>query len=196
MTIYTFGDSHSGGNAWAGLSTQYHLGPMLCYTFGYHKNRFDINNFKLENGDTVIFCLGEIDCRCHIKKHVSDTKTYQEIIDDIVYNYFESIKMNIINSQITFKNVCVYNVVPPIQKHNTSENPEFPFDGTDEERRDYVLYFNKKYKEKCSEYNFIFFDIYDKYIDNNGFLRKDMSDDNVHINNGTHISDFINENNI
>ncbi len=46
----------------------------------------------------------------------------------------------------------------------------------------YVLYFNKKLKEYCINYNYIFFDIHDKYIDNDGFLRKDLSDNIVHIN--------------
>ena len=108
--------------------------------------------------------------------------------------YFEAIELNIITSQLKLKNVCVYNVVPPIQKHNKVENPEYPYLGTDEERKQYVLYFNKKLKEKCIEYNYIFFDVYEKYIDENGFLRKDLSDDSVHIRDGSHILSFINEN--
>ena len=35
-----------------------------------------------------------------------------------------------------------------------------------------------------------------KYIDNNGYLRKDLSDNIVHINNGIYINDFIVENDI
>lgn len=68
--------------------------------------------------------------------------------------------------------------------------------GTDEERKQYSLYFNKKIKEKCIEKEYIFFDIYNKYIDENGFLRKDLSDDNVHIDNDIYISNFIKENNL
>lgn len=45
------------------------------------------------------------------------------------------------------KNICVYNVVPPIQKYNTAENPEYPYLGTDEERKHYALYCNEKIKE-------------------------------------------------
>ena len=76
------------------------------------------------------------------------------------------------------------------------ENPEYPYLGSDEERKNYVLYFNKKIREKCIEKNYIFFDIYDKYIDENGFLRKDLSDGNVHIGNGVYINNFINDNNL
>lgn len=65
--------------------------------------------------------------------------------------------------------------------------------GTDEERKNYVLYFNKKLKEKCIEKEYIFFDIYDNYIDENGFLRKDLSDGIVHIGNGFYIWNFINQ---
>ena len=68
--------------------------------------------------------------------------------------------------------------------------------GTDEERKQYTLYFNEKLKEKCLEKGYVFFDIYDKYTDENGFLRKDLSDGNVHIGNGVHISNFINDNNL
>jgi hypothetical protein len=37
----------------------------------------------------------------------------------------------------------------------------------------------------------VFFDIYDKYVDVEGFLRKDLSDGNVHIRDGVHIREFI-----
>jgi hypothetical protein len=68
--------------------------------------------------------------------------------------------------------------------------------GTDEERRQYVLYFNEKLREKCIERGYIFFDIYNNYIDKNGFLSKYLSDGNVHIENGIYISKFIKENNL
>jgi len=193
MSIHTIGDSHS-FNGWSGI-IMHHLGPVLCYSFGKEKlNRCDIRNFNINDGDTVVFCLGEIDCRCHIHKHITDTITYQDIINNIVENYFETIELNISTSQIKLKNVCVYNVVPPIQKYNTWENTEYPYLGSDQERKQYVLYFNEKLKEKCIEKGFIFFDVYDNYIDEDGFLRKDLSDGNVHIRDGIYISNFINEN--
>ena len=192
MSIHTIGDSHSAAG-WTGIINHF-LGPVLCYSFGIEKlNRCDIRKFNIKDGDTIIFCLGEIDCRCHIHKHITDTITYQDIINNVVDNYFEAIELNVYTSQIKLKNVCVYNVVPPIQKYNTRESPEYPYLGTDEERNQYTLYFNEKIKKKCIENEYIFFDIYDKYIDEYGFLRKDLSDDNVHIRNGIYISNFIND---
>lgn len=194
MSIHTIGDSHS-DNGWSGV-VKHHLGPVLCYSFGKEKlNRCDIRNFNIQDGDTIIFCLGEIDCRCHVHKHVTNASTYQDIIHNIVDRYFEAIELNVSIAQIKLKNVCVYNVVPPIQKHNTHENPEYPYLGSDEERKQYVLYFNEKLKEKCREKKYIFFDIYNHYTDENGFLSKELSDGNVHISNGKgmYISNFMNE---
>jgi hypothetical protein len=192
MSIHTIGDSHSLFNLSGVLN--HHLGPVLCYSFGNEKlNRCDIRNFNINETDTIIFCFGEIDCRCHIHKHIKDTMTYQDIINNIINNYFDAIELNITISQIKLKNVCVYNVVPPVHKYNTYENHEYPYLGTDEERKQYVLYFNQKLKEKCIEKGYVFFDIYNKYADENGFLIKELSDGNVHIRNGTYITEFINE---
>jgi hypothetical protein len=199
MSIHTIGDSHSyfGFNEIIREELIHQLGPVLCYSFGKEKlDRCDIRKFNIKDGDTIIFCLGEIDCRCHIYKHVTETTTYQDIINNIVDNYFEAIELNVSISQIKLKNVCVYNVVPSVQKYNTGQNPEYPFLGSDEERKQYTLYFNKKIKEKCIEKEYIFFDIFNNYIDENGFLRKDLSDGHVHISNNIYISNFIIENNL
>lgn len=192
MSIHTIGDSHS-GNGWSGI-VQHHLGPLLCYSFGKEKlSRCDIRYYDLNDGDSIVFCLGEIDCRCHIHKHISETHRYQDIIDYIVKNYFEAIALNISVCNANLKKVCIYNVVPPVQKYNTVESPEYPYLGSDEERKSYVLYFNKKLKENCIERGYLFFDVYDKYTDENGFLKKELSDGNVHILDGSHIQAFLQE---
>jgi hypothetical protein len=189
MMIHTFGDSHS-LNGWNGIENIkiHHLGSKLCFSIG----RDGINiadGYDVTNGDIVIFSFGEIDCRCHIHKHITESKDYKEIIDTIINNYFIQIK----NATDKFHNLqtVIYNVVPPIQKYNTEETPEYPYLGTDEERKSYVLYFNEKLQQKCNEYNFLFFDIYNKYTDSNGFLNKDLSDSNVHIRDGVYIKDFV-----
>jgi hypothetical protein len=102
-----------------------------------------------------------------------------------------AIKLYISVTEKKLKHVCIYNVLPTVNKYNTAENPQYPYLGSDEERKSYVLYMNQKLKEKCIENGYIFFDIYNEYIDSNGYLRKDMSDDNVHIKNGVYIDNFI-----
>ena len=186
--IHTFGDSHSyfGWDNVPNIVT-HHLGPKLCYSIG--RDGINISNYGVKENDIVVFCFGEIDCRCHIHKHINNDTTYKQIIDEIVEKYFFQINMNM----SLFKNITmsVYNVVPPIEKHNTGENKDFPYLGTDEERKSYVLYFNEKLKEKCKDNNYIFFDVYDKYTDNNGFLSKILGDGCVHIKNGIFIEKFI-----
>jgi len=195
-TIHTFGDSHC-YFGWTDIIHPinynihiHHLGPKLCYSLG--RDEININNYGVEENDIVVFCFGEIDCRCHIHKYINNDKTHKQIIDEIIDSYFIQINKNTsLYKKIT---MCVYNVVPPIEKHNTYENSEFPYLGTDQERKNYVLYFNERLKEKCTENNYIFFDVYDKYIDDNGFLSKILGDGCVHIKDGKYIKKFIEDN--
>jgi hypothetical protein len=190
MVIHTVGDSHS-KFGWKNVVC-HHIGSVLCYSFGKENlARCDISKFDLKNDDTIIFCFGEIDCRCHIHKHVNKNNSYKDIIDSIIENYFDAIDKNIENLNVTLKNICVYNVVPPVEKKNTAENKDSPYLGTDEERKMYTLYFNKQLKIKCAKKQYIFFDIYDKYTDVNGFLSKKLSDNLVHILDGIYLDEFI-----
>jgi hypothetical protein len=72
MTIHTIGDSHS-GHGWSNI-INHPLGAVLCYSFGQKKlNICNICKFNIKDGDTIVFCLGEIDCRCHIHKYITET---------------------------------------------------------------------------------------------------------------------------
>ena len=190
MTIHTIGDSHSTTThgSWPDWVVNHHLGPLLCYSFGNREN--DISTCGVQDGDTVIFALGEIDCRCHVHKHVNCATTYEDVIDGLIDNYVNAIKRAVQNLNVR---VGIYNVVPPSKKGTILYDPHDIFRpiGTDEQRQKYVLYFNSKLKEKCADNGFIFFDIYDKYTDEEGFLRRDLSDGNVHIGKGTFIREFL-----
>lgn len=199
MYIHTFGDSHASDkhSGWKDCKNikAHHIGPVLCYSFGRDKlKKIDISKFGIKNNEIIIFCFGEIDCRCHVHKYISKKNTYENIIDNIIKEYILAIKINLDVLKIKLKNVCIYNVVPPVKKINTEENRYYPYLGTDEERKKYVIYFNKCLKEMCLENKWIFFDIYDDYIDNEGFLNKKLSDGNVHIKNGIFLNKFINNN--
>lgn len=181
--IKTIGDSHSDGK-WSnwesvpGVETNWLKGKgKLAYSIG--RDGIDITEYNIKEGDTVIFCFGEIDCRCHVHKYVKKGKSYIDVIDEIVLSYVESIKKNV--DLIPNTKFCIYNVVPPVKKSKVSQNPEYPHLGSDSDRKNYHEYFNKKLKEKCVENNFIFFDVYKEYSDDEGFLKKEMSDNNVHL---------------
>jgi hypothetical protein len=118
--------------------------------------------------------------------------SYKDIIDSLVNNYFDAIELNIVHSGFLNLKVCVYNVVPPIEREKTAyENPEFPFVGSDEERKQYVLFFNSMLKKKCFEKGYIFVDIFEKYATENGFMNTNLSDGNVHILDKTYLEEFI-----
>jgi len=184
MVIHTFGDSHS-YNGWPSYIKTHHLGSKLCFSIG--RDGIDITG--VNNGDTIIFCFGEIDCRCHIHKHISAEKPYTQIIDTIVNSYFEKIAQAI-KSYANLTTV-IYNVVPVLEQYKNEEPTNYRYCGTDEERKTYTLYFNTRLREKCAEYKYVFFDIYNSYTDANGFLNKALSDNSVHIRDGTYISKFI-----
>jgi hypothetical protein len=199
MKIYTIGDSHS---VYGFKQTEIPIlslhptGPVLMYSVGRDGlDRIDIRNFITDDepGDAIVFSFGEIDCRCQIHKYVRVGKTYKEIIEPMVGRYFETIRANVSN----YKNLvtCVYNIVPPVATINGMidgwwVDTKYPLVGSDEERKEYTLYMNKCIKNCCKEYGYIFFDVYDKYISNDGFLNKEMSE-GVHITDGRAIKEFI-----
>jgi hypothetical protein len=193
MPIHTFGDSHA-VDGWPGEVISHHLGPILCHSFGAEKLlRCDLRNFKILDGDVVIFCFGEIDCRCHVKKHITEGKTYKDVIDEIVKNYFDAIKANIAVLDKKLQTVCVYNVVPAVHKHNTWENPAYPFLGSDEERSQFVKYFNENVEAYCVNNEFVFINVHDHYADSDGFLCKELSDGNVHIADKEYMNSLCND---
>lgn len=134
MTVHTIGDSHSTTThgSWPDWVVDHHLGPLLCYSFGTREN--DISTCGIQDGDTVIFALGEIDCRCHVHKHVNCATTYEAVIDSLIDNYVKGIKHAVQNLDVR---VGIYNVVPPSKKDTVLYDPHDilrPM-GTDEQRQ-------------------------------------------------------------
>jgi hypothetical protein len=192
MTIWTFGDSHA-VSAFDKLPyiNCNNIGPHLAFSIGRDGlKKFNLKKLNVQEGDTVILSFGEIDCRCHIHKYVNNQISYQNIIQNIVDSYFKAIKENVEQ----FKNLktFIYNVVPPIEvDEKIWNNPEFPFLGTNEERKKYHVFFNKCLSEACKKYNYTFFNIYDKYLDSNGFLSKSDGDGLIHVVNPKYHHQFM-----
>lgn len=175
--IHTVGDSHA-WHAWLKIPfVQTHqIGPMTMYHFGlYHP----IVVSDIPTDVPVVFCWGEIDCRCHIYKH----PPWEEAIDKLVDEYILAVEHN---ARI-HPNIWLFNVVPPPRKAAVQENPQFPFLGSDAERLGFVLRVNQRLRE--SGYPFI--DVYNKYCDEEGFLLMDQSDGHVHIANHAPLQDWL-----
>ena len=194
--IKTIGDSHSDAK-WSNwksvpnVKTNWLEGEgKLAYSIG--RDGIDIRDFDIKENDTVIFCFGEIDCRCHVHKQVTKERGYEDVIDEIVSTYVEAIKKNV--GVIKNTKFCIYNVVPPVRKKTVSQNPQYPFLGSDEDRKKYHIHFNKRLKEECDKNGFIFFDIYNAHCDKNGFLNRITSDNNVHLRDPRPRINFIRKN--
>ena len=198
--IYTIGDSHS-KFGWDKINGVYcnWLGPKLMYTF--KKDDFNINN--ISENDHIVFCFGEIDVRCHIKKNTIDND-YESVIDNICQRYVNEILE--IKKIHNIKNIHVYNIVPTRRIETKEpylincdnyiefkEDPtnQYPHVGSDLDRKSYTLFFNKKLKSITKVHNLGFIDIYDKYIDIDGYLNMNLSDGCVHISDEKYLLDFI-----
>ena len=185
--IITFGDSHS-MFGWPKYIINHHIGPRLAYSFGRDKLKFlDLTQYDIDEGDHIIFCFGEIDCRCHVNKRHDN---YTHNISNILYNYVDAIEQNLVKLD-KHVNVWLYNVVPPAIKGTFWENPDQPLIGTDAQRKEYVQCFNKGLALHCILKGWKFFNIYDKYTNHNGMLNPELSDGNVHIKDGKYIEEFI-----
>jgi hypothetical protein len=165
---------------------------MLCYTVGRLKHdRTNGVNIQpvVKSGDTACFCFGEIDCRCHIYKHVTATYSYQQMIDEIVNDYFIALMEN--EKLVPGVKMAVYNVIPPVRVPCLQQDNDYPFLGTNEERIAYSRHFNTAIAWNCKELGWMFVDVYDKYADQDGCLNPLYSDGHVHINNPIFIEEFL-----
>ena len=195
MKTFVIGDSHI-LNVWSFVVFQW-LKGRTCYRFG-KKNLKDYNlnalieQSGLTNGDLVIFSVGEIDCSCHVGKYVSKTRSYQDVINDLIKNYFETVNLLVKDSGLKLY-VYIYNIVPPSGKDYLIDQNR-PIVSPKEDRLKFCKYFNERAKEQCAENGFGFFDIYDKYADQDGYLIEDLSDGFFHIRNGIHIENFKDNN--
>ena len=179
--LHTIGDSHGGGIAGlvgafdlVGGVTHHHLGPRLMHSVG--RDGLDLRSYGIADGDTVICSFGEIDCRCHVHKFGPD---YQKTIAATVERYVQALLANL--ERLPRLRLCVYNIPPPIRKAGKLENPEYPYLGTDEERRAYVNCMNELLAAQCARHGLIFVDVAREYADEHGYLRDSQSDGNVHI---------------
>jgi len=193
--LHTYGDSHAthyGG--WNeininGLTIKInHIPGKLMYSFG-RDELIVVNNVK--DNDMVCFCFGEIDCRCHINKYEPNWKNN---IDGIVEKYFINIQKNVnkYNNLIVF----VYNIVPPLERELpenfwVEKGNHIPTLGTDIDRKKYTLYMNEMLLKYCDIYNYTFLNVYDKYVNNKGFLNIEYADNNCHIKNPIFIKEFL-----
>lgn len=187
--IFIYGDSHA-----RFLFSRLNLPCVIKFTAGITMYRVGRDNHIIEfdtthhtNDTTLCFVYGEIDCRCHIYNQITSDMTEDDVINDLVIGYIDTIRNNICQ----FKHVCIIGVVPTTEKDEVerihgASNPTFPFAGSDADRLRYTEKMNVKLQRVCEIYGFEFIAPYDFYKDDRGFLIRKYSDSTVHIRNNEH----------
>ena len=188
--IYIFGDSHANNN-FKNFSISHvnkYQNSITMYRISRDKVILNFNNNYNDENNIFILCYGEVDCRCHIGKQILLGRQLEEICDNLVSEYINTIKSNIFE----YKKIILCSVTPPMKKelyekiHGPIING-FPFIGDDNQRVSYTKLVNKLLKDYCEKNDFIFLDTYDYYSEKDGTLKYELSDKVVHIDRNEYI---------
>ena len=191
--IFLYGDSHAHRN-FKNINIpaiDKHENSITMFRIGRDNCIINFNNQEHDADSILCFNYGEIDCRCHIGKQILSGRNEDDIINELVQNYINSIQNNI----NFYKKIIIIAIIPPTQQNELESihGPilhEFPFIGSDEERVRYTIKMNTVLKEVCQQMNYIFFDPFIFYKRENGCLKFDLSDTCGHIKDNLY---FLNE---
>lgn len=182
--IYIYGDSH-GMFSFNNLNIpyiDYHENSITMHRIGRDNRIINLNKAEHNNDSIICLVYGEVDCRCHIQRQIDIGQNKNDVINELVNNYFNTIKTNI----NVYKKIIVVGIIPPTQKNDyeTINGPilsEFPFVGTDEDRVNYTITVNKLIEEQCIKNGYIYFNPYHYYTREDGTLKYELSDKIVHL---------------
>jgi hypothetical protein len=165
------------------------------FRIGRDNNIINFNKYQIKENDTIILVYGEVDCRCHIQRQINLGREEDTIIEELVSNYFRTIQNNVPENT----NIIIVGIVPTTYKpnHETVEHydPEnmFPTIGTNENRVRYTFKVNKLLNEMANKNNYVYFNPYSYYTREDGTLKPELSDNNVHIGNNTYVLEKFGE---
>lgn len=152
----------------------YNIGTIL----GNHHEKYNI-----KENDYVLFYLGFNDIQKNINIHAKNR--WMDEITDLFTNYIK--KVTILKDKYKIKPIipCIY---PNPRPQACGQNPR----GSYEERRNYTLFANNLLKNLCCINNLPFLDIYNIITDDNGFIKSDITHDNIHLDyNNSQLRDVI-----
>jgi len=188
--IYIYGDSHA-HFSFKNLKLEYtdlYCPAITMFRIGRDNIiiNFDKNRTTSEN-DMIIISYGEIDCRCHIQRQINNGKDEDDVINELVDKYF----LTIINNIVGKSKIIIVAVIPPTKRNDCEKihGPilhEYPFVGKDEDRVRYTNKVNNKLEEYSNKNNYIYFNPYAYYTREDGTLKHELSDTNVHLGDTSH----------
>ena len=179
---WVFGDSHAG--KFGGDERFKLVGPPAPTAYGIasEKSRSE-SLFMLqallhfaEDGDTVLFVLGEIDCRVNIyRQSIIQKREANEIIFDVVERYGRVVKDVRDHNPV---NVAVLDVPPAVKQPNVYMVDYY---GTRDQRAEIARRFNIVLRDWCEKNEICFIEIYPFLTDERGWLKDEYSVDEVHV---------------
>ena len=195
--IYLYGDSHA-GISFKNLKLDYtdlHCNSITMFRIGRDNIIINFNKYRIQKGDIIILSYGEVDCRCHIQRQINLGIVEDVVINELVNNYFKTIKNNTMNIDAK---IIIVGIIPPTKKSDYETfheviTHEFPFVGTDEDRVRYTDKVNKLLEELSSRNNYIYFNPYSYYKRPDGTLKHELSDTTVHLGNNSFFLEKFNE---
>ena len=183
--IYIYGDSHacfSFKNLKLECNNLYHF-SITMFRIGRDNIIINYDKDNIKKGDTIVLSYGEVDCRCHIQRQVNTGINEDDVINELVNNYFKTIKNNTIDIDAK---IIIVAVIPPTRQYDCERihGPilhEFPFVGSDEDRVRYTNKVNTLLEKLSIINNYICFNPYSYYERPDGTLKHELSDLNVHL---------------
>lgn len=129
-------------------------------------------NYEVKAGDFVLFFYGFNDIQKNI--HVYGGKEWRYEIMRLLSEYIELMVMYRKKYSITPIVTCIYpNPLPEAE----GQNPN----GTYQERMMYTKYANQLLELMCRQWSLPFYDIYDLITDENGFIKRQVTKDFIHL---------------
>ena len=185
--IHIYGDSHGKFSfERLGLEHKNHIEySITMYRIGRDNIIINYNKEEIQENDIVILSYGEVDCRCHVQRQIDSGRLEDDIIAELVDNYFLTIQSNVEKNI----RVVIVGIIPQTRQHDYEcrHGPirhDFPFIGTDEDRVRYTTKLNKRLEEKCIETGtgYYYFNPYEYYTrEEDGTLKYELSDRIVHL---------------
>jgi len=188
--IYIYGDSHA-HFSFKNLKlayTDYHRSSITMFRVGRDNTIINFNKNRILNeNDIIVLSYGEVDCRCHIERQINSGRNEDDVINELVEQYFLTIKNNIVQKC----KIIIVGIIPPTKQmdYEILHGPilhEFPFVGTDSNRVRYTNKVNNKLEEQSIRNNYTYFNPYAYYTREDGTLKHELSDGIVHLGDNTH----------
>lgn len=184
--IYIYGDSHA-RFSFMNLAIPFYDKceySVTMYRIGRDNQIVNFNHWEHDWNSIICIVYGEIDCRCHVQRQIDLGKNEDDVIHELVENYFKTVKNNV----SVYKKIIIVGIIPPTKQEDYEstcgsipDDHPYPFVGTDIDRVRYTSKVNNLIQEFCKIHDFVYFNPYQYYTREDGTFKHEYSDTIVHL---------------